>query len=230
MATTDVVLDARSLEAPVDLDGAGPQGEQLACQAEGLPHGGRRVVGPVVGGAVAGHAAGHQESREGFVGGQLEERIVLVVAQDDVVARPMPADQGGLQHQRLELVVGHDVLEVADLPDEGVRLRIAWACLLEIGADSRAQRGGLAHVDHLDLGILEEIDAWSLRKALELGVQRFAHSWRRRKARTRSRSSAACSKSNRRAASFIRVSSSSMCLDSSSAERAGSGVSGTSTV
>ncbi len=137
-ATTDVVLDARPLETSVDLDGAGSQGKELTGQTQGFAHGSGRIERTVVGGPVAGHTAGYQEARERLVGGQLEERIVLVVAQDDVVARPVLANEGGLQHQRLELVVGHDVLEVADLPDEGVRLGIARARFLEVRTDPRA--------------------------------------------------------------------------------------------
>src|SRR5256886_13027199 len=96
---------------------------------------------------------------------------MLVVSQDDVVAGPVLAHQVRLQHQRLELVVGHDVLEVGDLADQRVGLRVARPRLLEVGADAAPQRGRLADVDDLGLGVAIQVDARSVGKASELVVE-----------------------------------------------------------
>jgi hypothetical protein len=114
----DGVLDARPLQSAIDGDGTRAQGKELTRQPQGLPHGGGGIERAIIGGPVGLHPSRHHQSRELLVGGELEERIVLVVAQDDVVAGPVLADEVRLQHEGLELVVGHEVLEVTDLPDQ----------------------------------------------------------------------------------------------------------------
>src|SRR5262249_56569427 len=52
-----------------------------------------------------------------------------------------------------------DELEIADLRHEGIRLRVARSRLLEVGAHAAPERGGLADVDDLALGVLVEVDA-----------------------------------------------------------------------
>src|SRR3990172_1742520 len=108
LAAVDVVLEARPLGPAVDLDGAGPQREELADQAEGLAKGRRREEGAVVGGPVLGDPPGDDQAGELLVGRELEERVVFVVPEDD------------------------DVLEVGDLVDEGVGLGVARPRGLEI--------------------------------------------------------------------------------------------------
>ena len=65
---------------------------------------------------------------------------MLVVPQDDVVAGPVALDQVGLEDQRLELVGGDDVVEVGDVVDQGVRLGVAGAGGLEVGANPATGR------------------------------------------------------------------------------------------
>jgi len=132
VAAMDRVLDAGPLERAVDRDRARPEGEELAREPERFAHRRGRIERTVVLGAVALDPPRHQEPRKRLVRGELQERIVLVVAQDDVVAGPVLAHQVGLEHEGLELVVGDDVLEVADLADQRVGLGIARARLLEV--------------------------------------------------------------------------------------------------
>ena len=172
IAPVDEVLDAGTLELPVDPDRARPQWKELARQPERLPHGGGRVERAEVGGAVLVNAPSHHQAWELLVGRELQEGIVLVVPENDVVARPVLADEIRLQHQGLELVVGHDVVEVGDLAHEGVGLRIAGACLLEVRADAAPQRGGLAYVQRLALGVAVEVDPRAIGQRGELLVQR----------------------------------------------------------
>jgi hypothetical protein len=117
------------------------------------------------------HPARHQQPRKRLARREPEERIVLVVAEDDVVARPVLAHQVGLEHQGLELVVGDDVVEVGDLAHERVGLGVVRARLLEVRADPAPQRGRLADVDHLRLGVAVEVDARPVGKPLQLVLE-----------------------------------------------------------
>src|SRR5262249_16831733 len=101
-----------------------------------------------------------------------QERVVLVVAQDDVVAGAMLLDQVRLEDERLELVARHDVVEVSDLRDQGVRLRITDAGLLEVGARAAPERRRLADVDDLALGGLGEVGGGPIGHPVELFLER----------------------------------------------------------
>jgi len=96
---------------------------------------------------------------------------VLVVSEDDVVAGPVLAHQVRLEHEGLELVVGHDVLEVGDLAHQRVGLGVARPGLLEVGADAAPQGAGLADVDHLRLGVAIQVDTGSIGQPAELVVE-----------------------------------------------------------
>ncbi len=168
VAAVDVVLQARPRQGAVDLDAARAEREQLPHQPERLAHRGGGIERPEVARPVLLHPPGHHQPRELLVGRELEERIVLVVAEDDVVAGPVLLDQRGLEDHRLELVGGDDVLEVPDVADEGVGLGIAGAGLLEVRADTAPQRGRLADVDDLALGVLVEVDPGPVRDLFEL--------------------------------------------------------------
>src|SRR2546422_11316671 len=100
VAAVDRVLDAGSLERAVDRDRAGAQGEELPREPEGLAHRGGRIEGAVVLRAVPLHPPGHHQPWKLLVRGELQERIVLVVSQDDVVSGPVLADQVDLEHER----------------------------------------------------------------------------------------------------------------------------------
>jgi hypothetical protein len=170
----DEVLDARALEAAVDLDAARAQREELAHEAKGLAHRRRRVERPEVLIAVLGHPPGDDQPRVLLVGGELEERVVLVVAEDDVVSGPVLLDQVRLEDHRLELVVGDDVVEIPDLPHERVGLRIPHPRILKVRPHPAPQRRRLPHVDDLALGVLVLIHPRPIRHPLELLRQRHA--------------------------------------------------------
>src|SRR5262249_60627707 len=77
-------------------------------------------------------------------------------------------DHVGLEDEGLELVTGDDVVEVADLPDEGIRLRVACARLLEVRPHAAPERRRLADVDDLVLRILVEVHARPVGNLVEL--------------------------------------------------------------
>src|SRR5262249_17721495 len=69
---------------------------------------------------------------------------------------------------RLELVRGDEIVEIADLRDQRIRLGIADARLLEVRAHAAAQRCRLADVDDLTLPVLVEIDSGTIGHLVEL--------------------------------------------------------------
>src|SRR5260370_1237899 len=89
VAAVDEVLQARPREGAVDLDPAGAEREERAPQSQGLAHRGGGVEGAEVARPVLLGPPGHHQPGELLVGGELEERVVLVVPQDDVVAGPV---------------------------------------------------------------------------------------------------------------------------------------------
>ena len=94
--------------------------------------------------------------------------MVLVVAQPDVVGRPVALDQVVLEGERLHLAVGDHEVEVGDLLDHSGLVELGRPRGLEVGADAVAQHAGLADVDDLALGVLEQVDAGPGRQLLEL--------------------------------------------------------------
>src|SRR5262249_13107867 len=162
------ILQTRPRLVSVDGDAAGPQREELTHETEGLPHGGGGIEGPEVGGAVLLHAPGPHQARGLLLRGELAGGVVLVVPQADVVAGAVALDQVRLEDERFQIVAGDDELEVVDLADQGVRLRVAGPRVLEIGAHWAWERGGLPHIDDLALRVLVEIDPGPVRKLGEL--------------------------------------------------------------
>ena len=94
------------------------------CQRHRLPRKARRHKWAGVIGAVAFHPACHEDSRKPLVRRQLEIRVVLVVAKQDVVLGASLLDQVVFEGQRLDHRVGHDEFELGNLVEEGVCLGI----------------------------------------------------------------------------------------------------------
>ena len=79
-----------------------------------------RKVRAEIGGAVFDEPARHIDAGEAFVG-ELDVRIGLVVAQQNVEARLVLLDEVVFKRQRFFFVVDQDVVDVARLGDQGVR-------------------------------------------------------------------------------------------------------------
>ncbi len=116
------------------------------------------------------HAPGDEDARESLAGRQLQIGVVLVVAQQDVVARRALLDQVVLERQRLHDRVGDDDLEALRLVEQRVDPR-AGAVGAEVAADAVAQHARLADVERL-AGVVEvHVDPGLLRKAGDLGLE-----------------------------------------------------------
>ena len=110
------------------------------------------------------------DPRERLLGGRLAEidvRERFVVAQDDVVGRPVTLDQVAFEQQRLDVVGGGHHLEAA-----GQRHHALQPCAqrrgLGIGRQALLQRFRLADVEHLALGVEHAIDARAVGQGRDL--------------------------------------------------------------
>ena len=93
-------------------------------------------------------------------------RVRLVVAQPDVEARPVLLDEVLLGEQRLGL--GRDEHELDRLDRVDHLVGAARHRVGEVPADAAAQVLRLADVDHLSVGVAEQIDARAGRQRLAL--------------------------------------------------------------
>jgi len=106
---------------------------------------------------------------------QPEQHVLLVVAQYDVVARPMLLDQAGFQQQRLFFGGGAEGVQAFGLAQHGQGLgrlgrRRALGGLAKIGRDAAAQVLGLAHVQDAPGGVLVQVDAGRIGNARHDGL------------------------------------------------------------
>jgi hypothetical protein len=112
----------------------------------------------------------HQHARKRLARRQLQVRVVLVVAQQDVVLRRPLLDQIVLERERLHYRVGDDHLNRRDVVEERVVPR-AEPVRTEIAADAVAQRARLADVDGLPRRIRPQIHAGLLGQAADLFLE-----------------------------------------------------------
>ena len=99
---------------------------------------------------------------------------MLVVAELDVVARPLVAHEVGLEVQRLGRGFGQQVLDFGDLSDHLAFVRLERGGLQEVRAHAAAQRLGLADIQQRALGVIELVDAGLVGQRRELLSDRQA--------------------------------------------------------
>ena len=116
---------------------------------QGGAHGRGRGVGAEVAVAVAQPPPGDHHPRPFLAGGHLDERRVLVVAEDDVVARPLLLDERGLEDERLFLGGGEDGLHPVHAAEHDRGFGVGRAAVVGVLGEPLAQVAGLAHVEHL---------------------------------------------------------------------------------
>ena len=170
-AAADLVQQARTRAVGEVAVFAGAQVEDLLQHLDALAHGEGTGIGTEVLSAAVGAAPIVGNLREG-VGAELQERVGLVVAEQDVEAGLQRLDQVVFQQQRFGL--GADGGGV-DLHHAGHHLGNARAGqrLAEVRAHPLAQVPRLAHVQHGAGCVLHPIDAGQRRqraqKELQLG-------------------------------------------------------------
>ncbi|MNX69668.1 hypothetical protein D3C86_1008950 [compost metagenome] len=165
--------------------GALSEGKELLDEPHGRVHGPPIGIGTEVARAVVQALAGDDQAGIGLVEGQLEPGISLVVLEQDVEIRPMPLDQGVLEHQGLDLGGGRNGLEVVDHPHQGPHLGRVALVLAEVGTHPASKVDRLAHVQDHPGGVLHEVDARvgrQMRKQLLDSVGKLHQSAPRREA------------------------------------------------
>ena len=105
------------------------------------------------------------------LGRQLDVRIGLVVAQQDVVARLPLLDQVVLERQRFFFVVDLDEVDVARFVDQRAGFDVGQTVIEEIAADAGAKVLGLADVDHRPVGVFVQIHSGRGRQFGRTGAQ-----------------------------------------------------------
>ncbi len=166
-AQFDVVIEARTRIVPGDLAVTGQVREGAAQHVECFPHPARRRERPEVAVTVVPvDAARHLDGRERIAGPHANVRVVLVVLEQDVVARLVNPDQLSFGDQRLQLVAGQDELDVGGVVADAQYLRVEVA-RLEVAAHAVAQVLGLAHVDDRAGRVEHLVDARPGRQVVE---------------------------------------------------------------
>ncbi len=166
-AALDVVLQARPSALAGDHLVARSDAEQPMRQPHRPPRDFCWQERPCIEIAVAFHAAGDQHPWKILAHRQLQERIVLVIAQQDVVFRRALLDEIILECQRFHHRVGDDDFNCGNLVEQRVVTR-AQAGGGEIAADAVAQRARLADVNRVARSVDPQIHAGLLGQPRDL--------------------------------------------------------------
>ena len=143
---------------PGELPAAAGQAQGLAQGVDDALAGKAGAVGPEVPRPVVLRLGGQR--KPGVVPwGQPDIGEALAVLEQDVIPGLVALDKRALQHQRLELRLDHNNVEVVDLADHGPGLFVVAGLVLEILAHPVFQRLGLAHIDDLAGAVLHDIHA-----------------------------------------------------------------------
>jgi hypothetical protein len=113
---------------------------------------------------------GHARER---VRHELEVRIALVVAEQDVEARDQRLDQVVLEQQRFGLAAHHRGLQPRDAGHHHADAR-AFVVLVEVARDALLQVARLANVQHLVGRVEEPVHTGQRRQGGHFGQQRLA--------------------------------------------------------
>src|SRR5215467_11281759 len=159
LAALDVVLEARPRMISGQVHAAGGNQKMAVNQVNDAIGQIPGKVWPVVHAAILAQPARNVNTRKAFSQCELDVRIRLVVAQEDVESRLFLLDQIVFKGQRLLVIGDDDVLKIHSLTQQGSGLGIGLAYpLLEIRAHPGAEVLGLTHIDDAALGILVEVD------------------------------------------------------------------------
>ena len=154
----NVILQAGMRVVAVEIHFAGRH-QEMAVNEVDQPV--RQIAGEVravISGTVLAQPAGHVHARI-LLTGELDVRVSLVVAQQDVEARLVALDEIVLKRQRFLVVVDRDVVDVARFGDQRAGLGIGQALVGEVAAHAGAQVLRLADIDDGVVLIFVEVDA-----------------------------------------------------------------------
>src|SRR5882757_6900824 len=144
MVARQIDLAAWNQETPVD---------QVDESISEVP----RKIRSVVRSTILAEPAGHEYLRIPVVHRQLDIRIGLVIAEQDVESGLLLFDEVVFQRQRLMLVRDRDVLHIHGLPHQGSGLCVGLRRLQKVGTYPGTKVLRLPDIDHLALDIFVEV-------------------------------------------------------------------------
>jgi hypothetical protein len=162
-AAFDLVEQARPRAIGEEAIGAAAQKEQLLERGERGPDRAGAGERPVILPIGPPRAAMQLRARERMIFPKQDEGEAFVVAEQDIVGRPVALDQLRLEQQRLRLGVGGDDQHVAGLRDHALQPLREPRDLSVVG-DPVLQRPRLANVEHVALRIEHAVYAGAYRK------------------------------------------------------------------
>ncbi len=206
-------------------------GKRRSSSRTRFPDPPRRGVRPEIRRPVARRPADQLGARELLVPVDPQEQVLLVVAEKDVEEGAVPLDEGVLEEEGLLLRGGDDAPDLPDPRDEVRDRRPPVPARNRVVPDAGPQILRLPHVQDLPAGVAHDVDAGGARERLPVGRRAPSlsgyDSSAFSRARRRSRSSAARSKSSFFAARSISFRSFRRSFASSSREeKSGSSVGG----
>src|SRR5579875_1349276 len=172
-ASLDLIFQARTGAIAKDGVGASAQRKNFANYVDCLAQAVGGAEGTEVKPAVLHDLTRYRDSGPGMFG-DFGAEIGLVVLEPDVVARPVLFDQVVLENQRFFFAGSDQSVEVVHARHQEADLKAGVAALAEIGAHPRAQRFGLAHVQHLARPIAQQIHPGVGRHLFQLARQPIA--------------------------------------------------------
>ncbi|MCU0243960.1 MAG: hypothetical protein MUE80_04290 [Acidobacteria bacterium] len=184
-AQPELVFEAGPLAAAEDGLLAAPDPEVLVDQVDGGAGSSGRAERTEVARAVGLDLAAEVDPGPGLADRELDVGEALVVLEAEVEAGLVLLDVVVLEEGRFLLGARQDVVDVGRLAEDAADLEVGFG--QEVGADPVAQGAGLADVDDLARGALEEVDAGLGRQFGGPFLQLPARRGRRRPSRTRGR-------------------------------------------
>ena len=145
----------------------GSQLIQLIDQLNGILHRKRGGKRPEIPGFILFHLPGKKHPGKILPHGYLNIRIGFVILQHGVVLRIMLLDQVVFQHQRLQLRVGHNILEAGDLCHHFFDFRAFVRAFPEIGTHPVSQTDRLAYINNGVVLIMHDVNSRLCRKLFQ---------------------------------------------------------------
>ena len=186
-AALDVVIQTGDPGVPARLRAlAWPVGEHAVEHVERLADLLRVRVRPEVDDTAFVALACEHDSRVFVLDGDSDVRKRLVVPEPHVERRPVAFDEVLLEMQGLHLVLGDDHLDVVDPLRQLPNRRPGVLRLLEVGANARPQRLGLADVEHVPGPVSKQVDTGLGRQRFQLILETLRHRFKPSQQGTRS--------------------------------------------
>ncbi len=167
------------IDFPGDDGAADAEAEAAVEPVQGVVKGAGVGKGAEVSGTVLFFRADGGEAREGIAHLDAHVEEAFVIAESDIVTRPVVFDQLALQQERFLLVADHVDLEIVDGIHQGAGLEIrpGFPRGGEIGGEAAFQIQGLADINDRPEAVLHQVDAGLVGNVAKLRFQLLGDHW-----------------------------------------------------